>query len=55
MSSFSLPLFRPHPLVRGGHAQTLAAYYWPGKHPCQANPEREALAVGERRAAHFSA
>ncbi|MGQ0633514.1 MAG: YheT family hydrolase [Planctomycetaceae bacterium] len=27
----SLPPFEPHPLVRGGHAQTLAAFLWRGE------------------------
>jgi predicted alpha/beta-fold hydrolase len=26
--AISLPPFAPHPLVRGGHAQTLAAFFW---------------------------
>ena len=25
------PSFRPHPLIRGGHWQTIAGAYWPGK------------------------
>src|SRR5438552_3168717 len=25
------PTFRPHPLLRGGHAQTVAGAFWPGK------------------------
>jgi predicted alpha/beta-fold hydrolase len=29
MHAASLPTFRPHPLLRSGHAQTLAAGYWP--------------------------
>jgi hypothetical protein len=28
---FDLPPFRPHPLFRGGHLQTIAGAYWPGK------------------------
>jgi predicted alpha/beta-fold hydrolase len=47
MSSFSLPPFRPHPFVRGGHAQTLAAYFWPGKQPYRAKEQRVALADGD--------
>jgi predicted alpha/beta-fold hydrolase len=27
---FNVPRFRPHPLVRGGHLQTIVASYWPG-------------------------
>jgi predicted alpha/beta-fold hydrolase len=33
MSDFAIPPFRSHPLVRGGHAQTLAGAYLPGRHP----------------------
>jgi predicted alpha/beta-fold hydrolase len=29
----NIPPFHPHPLLRGGHAQTLAAVYFPGKLP----------------------
>ncbi len=47
MGSFSLPPFRPHPLVRGGHAQTLAGYYWPGKHLYQAKHHRLTLDDGD--------
>ena len=25
--------FKPHPLFRGGHLQTLAGFYWPSRHP----------------------
>src|SRR5437764_9987154 len=27
----AFPPFRPHPFVRGGHAQTVAAVFWPGR------------------------
>jgi uncharacterized protein len=47
MASFSLPPFRPHPLVRGGHAQTLAGYYWPGRHLYQATQHRVTLDDGD--------
>lgn len=47
MKSFPLPPFRPHPLVRGGHAQTLAAYYWPGKHLYRAKQHRVTLDDGD--------
>lgn len=47
MPSFSLPPFRSHPLVRGGHAQTLAGYYWPGKHFYQATQHRLMLDDGD--------
>lgn len=52
MNSLSLPLFRPHPLVRGGHAQTLAAYYWPGKADYLATKHRVDLADGDRVILH---
>jgi predicted alpha/beta-fold hydrolase len=29
---FDFPTFRPHPLFRGGHLQTIAGAYWPGKY-----------------------
>ena len=29
--SLSFPPFRPHPLFRGGHLQTIAGAYWPGR------------------------
>jgi predicted alpha/beta-fold hydrolase len=47
MPSFSLPPFRPHPLLWGGHAQTLAGYYWPGKHLYQARQHRLTLDDGD--------
>ncbi len=47
MDSFSLPRFRPHPLVPGGHAQTLAGYYWPGKAEYLAEPQRLTLDDGD--------
>ncbi len=31
MNGFEIPPFRPHPLLRGGHAQTIAGVYLPGK------------------------
>ncbi len=52
MDLFSLPEFRPHPLVRGGHAQTLAGYFLPGKHKYQAVPHRVALADGDTIVLH---
>ncbi|NNJ27678.1 hypothetical protein LzC2_37860 [Planctomycetes bacterium LzC2] len=33
MPAFDPPPFRSHRLLRGGHAQTLAAVYWPGTGP----------------------
>jgi uncharacterized protein len=47
MSLNSLPAFRPHPLVRGGHAQTLAGFYLPGNGKYQAKPHRLTLADGD--------
>lgn len=47
MDSLPLPAFRPHPLVRGGHAQTLAAYFWPGKANYSATPHRVHLEDGD--------
>ena len=48
----TFPLFRPHPLVRGGHAQTLAGYYWPGPCPYQAQQHRVALPDGDAIVLH---
>jgi predicted alpha/beta-fold hydrolase len=31
MIGIDFPQFRPHPLLRGGHAQTIAGVYFPGK------------------------
>jgi predicted alpha/beta-fold hydrolase len=47
------PPFRPHPLVRGGHLQTIVGSYLPGARPCPAVlhqvalPDGDALAVYE--------
>jgi predicted alpha/beta-fold hydrolase len=47
MNSFSLPPFRPHLLVRGGHAQTLAGYYLPEKKDYRATQHRLTLEDGD--------
>lgn len=52
MDSLTLPAFRPHPLVRGGHAQTLAGYYWPGKSQYQATAHRVRLEDGDEVVLH---
>ncbi|MCA9068573.1 MAG: alpha/beta fold hydrolase [Planctomycetaceae bacterium] len=52
MSSFSLPAFRPHPLVRGGHAQTLAAYFWPGTAEYSATHHQVPLEDGDTIVLH---
>ncbi len=52
MLPFSLPPFCPHPLVRGGHAQTLAAYCWPGKSEYRAARHVVTLADGDRVVLH---
>jgi predicted alpha/beta-fold hydrolase len=47
------PSFRPHPLLRSGHAQTLAAVYFPGKlPPYQAVPHEVNLDDGDRIVLH---
>lgn len=51
--SFTPPPFRPHPLVRGGHAQTLVGFYLPGKvTPYRATPHRLALPDGDTLILH---
>jgi len=42
----SLPAFRPHPLLRNGHAQTLAGVYFPGALP-EYVAERHTLPLGD--------
>jgi len=45
--------FRPHPLLRGGHAQTLAGVYWPAPlAPYSARQHRLLLADGDRIVLH---
>lgn len=48
-----IPDFRPSPLLRGGHAQTLAAYLWPGaQHAYRATTHTVALDDGDRIVLH---
>lgn len=47
------PPFRPHPLLVGGHAQTLAGAYLPGhRYPYAARQHRVALADGDQLVLH---
>jgi uncharacterized protein len=49
----SLPAFRQHPLLRGGHLQTLAGVFLPGaKHPYRAKQHQVALDDGDRIVLH---
>ena len=53
MASDSFPPFRPHALVRGGHAQTLAGAYLPSsRYRYQAEPRKVELADGDRLVLH---
>ena len=65
--AFDPPPFRPHRWLRGGHAQTLAAVYWPGTGPFLTPPpgavaarhrvdlgDGDALALRETRPAGWS-
>ena len=48
MSGHTFPEFQPHPLVRGGHAQTLMAYVLPGRRfPYRARKRRVDLDDGD--------
>lgn len=40
-STFTAPPFRPHPLFRSGHAQTLAAYLWPRRRTMRRRARRD--------------
>jgi predicted alpha/beta-fold hydrolase len=53
MSTYAFTPFRPHPLLRGGHAQTLAGVYlpWPALE-YQAQQHRVALADGDQLVLH---
>ena len=47
------PDFRPHPLLRGGHRQTLAGAFWPrGRVDYQAEQHRIALPDGDQVVLH---
>ncbi|HUY90847.1 MAG TPA: alpha/beta fold hydrolase [Pirellulales bacterium] len=49
----SLRPFRQHPLLRGGHVQTLAGVFLPGvKHPYRAQERQVSLADGDRIVLH---
>jgi uncharacterized protein len=47
-----LPPFRPHPLVRGGHLQTIVATYLPNPTPLRATLHRVPLLDGDAIALH---
>jgi predicted alpha/beta-fold hydrolase len=47
-----LPPFRPHPLVRGGHLQTIAGCYWPSPQGVRGAEHRAALPDGDAIALH---
>lgn len=48
-----IPPFRPHPLLVGGHSQTLAGAYLPGhNYPYVARQHRVALADGDQLVLH---
>ena len=50
--SFALRPFRPHPLVRGGHLQTIVGSYWPGPRLSGTKLHEVPLADGDRIALH---
>ncbi|MBI2824926.1 MAG: alpha/beta fold hydrolase [Planctomycetia bacterium] len=51
--AYELPRFRPHPLVRGGHAQTLAGVFFPGQLAAyRARTHRVPLADGDQIVVH---
>lgn len=53
MASEDFPRFRPHPLLRGGHAQTLAGVYLPGhNYPYRAEQRIVQLSDGDRLVLH---
>src|SRR5712692_3515179 len=53
MSADPFSEFLPHPLFRGGHAQTLAGIYLPGyRHPYLAVQHQVTLADGDRIVLH---
>ncbi len=53
MPNHSFPPFEPHPLVRGGHAQTLAGAYLPGlRPPYRARRHHVALSDGDQIVLH---
>lgn len=53
MNVFSFPEFRPHPLIRGGHVQTIVANYLPGRrYPYTAARHRIRLIDGDSIVLH---
>jgi predicted alpha/beta-fold hydrolase len=53
MSTDWFPPFRPHPLLRGGHAQTLAGAFLPGpRHPYRAGRHLVTLTDGDQLVLH---
>jgi len=53
MNGLSVPEFKPHPLLRGGHMQTLAGNYLPGRHfPYQAAQHHVPLPDGDTIVLH---
>lgn len=52
-SDLDIPPFRPSPWLRGGHAQTVAGAFWPGRLPLyQAEPRRVLLGDGDTIVVH---
>src|SRR5438034_7727675 len=49
---YDFPPFRPHPLVRGGHLQTLVGTYLPNRLVIDSNPHRVSLPDGDAIALH---
>jgi len=47
-----LPPFRPHPLVRGGHLQTIAGCYWPSPKGARGDQHRVLLPDGDTLVLH---
>ncbi len=53
MASFEIPPFQPHPLLRGGHAQTLAGAFLPFRKPAYRATQRHVtLADGDQLVLH---
>jgi predicted alpha/beta-fold hydrolase len=42
-AAFASKPFRPHPVFRNGHAQTIAAYLWPWRHRLASESDQERL------------
>jgi len=41
--TFAKNSFKPHPFLTGGHAQTLAAYFWPRRYRLQSDQDEERI------------